>query len=80
MIHKLSKEDIMEKVIMMDSKKLSLSPGDALVIFWDYEKYGLGSAQCYYEELKDIFPQNKIILIPKETELGVIKNESYSTF
>lgn len=80
MIHKFSKEDIMEKVIMMDGGKLSLSPGEILVIFWDYDKYDLGSAQCYHEELKDIFPENKIILIPKETKLGVIKNESYSTF
>lgn len=78
MIHKFSKEDIMEKVTMMDSGKLSLSPGETLVIFWDYDKYDLDDASHIYKGLSDIFPQNQIILMPKETKLGVIKNESYS--
>lgn len=56
-------------------KDISLSQNDTLVVFWDYNQYRTEEGKIIYDMFQEIFPYNSIIIVPKGTELGVIKNE-----
>lgn len=60
--------------------ELSLAPGDTLLIYWDFDKYGMDTAQDFYKLVEKVFPGINILFMPKETGVGVIKSESMGTF
>ena len=55
-----------------------LSPGDTIVCYIDFDKYGIDGAEEFYKLLSKVFSNNSIVILPKGTELGVIKNDKKS--
>lgn len=55
--------------------EITLSQGDTLVIYWDFEKYNMDVAQDFYKMVEKVFPNNQILFMPKESKMGVVKNE-----
>ncbi len=82
MIEKINKlEEEMEITIIPKLKApldYELSPGDTIVGYVDFDKYGLDGAEEFYKLLSKAFPNNSIVILPKGTELGVIKNDKKS--
>lgn len=54
----------------------SLSKGDTIVCFIDMDKYGPEDSQYFYKLLTSTFPNNQVLILPKGTEIGVIKNDA----
>ena len=54
----------------------SLSKGDTIVCFIDMDKYGPEDGQHFYKLLASTFPNNQVLILPKGTEIGVIKNDA----
>lgn len=53
----------------------SLSKGDTIVCFIDMDKYNLDDQQQFYKLITAVFPDNQVLILPKGTEIGVIKND-----
>lgn len=53
----------------------SLSRGDTIVCFIDMDKYNLDDQQHFYKLITAVFPDNQVLILPKGTEIGVIKND-----
>lgn len=60
--------------------KVTLKSGDTLVMSWDFEKFDRDVLNELHKIISKIFPNNRILFIPKGTEIGVIKDESIKTF
>ena len=54
----------------------ALSKGDTIVCFIDMDKYSPEDSQYFYKLLTSTFPNNQVLILPKGTEIGVIKNDA----
>jgi hypothetical protein len=61
--------------------EITLSRGDTLVVYWDFERYPLDMAQDFFNIIQKAFPENQVLFVPIEVKMGVIKDgESMGTF
>lgn len=61
--------------------EITLSRGDTLVVYWDFERYPLDTAQDFFNIIQKAFPENQVLFVPIEVKMGVIKDdESMGTF
>lgn len=54
----------------------ALSKGDTIICFIDMDKYSPEDSQYFYKLLTSTFPNNQVLILPKGTEIGVIKNDA----
>ena len=87
MIHKIENDTPLKTVdvsIIPRLKKfneMTLSRGDTLVVYWDFERYPLDMAQDFFNVIQKAFPENQVLFVPIEVKMGVIKDgESMGTF
>lgn len=60
---------------LKDFNEIFLTVGDTLIVYWDFEKYALDEAQEFFKLIQKAFPNNQVLFIPKESEIGVVRNE-----
>lgn len=53
-----------------------LSKGDTIVCFIDTDKYDMEDSQFFYDLIESVFPNNQILILPKDVEIGVIKDDN----
>ena len=60
---------------LKEFNELSLTHGDVLVVYWDFEKYPLDEAFEFFKIIQKAFPYNQVLLLPSGSKLEVIKND-----
>ena len=60
---------------LKEFNELSLTHGDTLVVYWDFEKYPLDEASEFFKIVQKAFPHNQVLFLPLGSELGVTKND-----
>ena len=60
---------------LKDFNIVTLNPGDTLVAYYNKKHYTLNDVHEIYELLHNTFPNNNILCLAKDIELGVIKEE-----
>ena len=87
MIQKIEKDTSLKTVDvsiiprLKEFNEITLSKGDTLVVYWDFERYPLDMAQDFFNIIQKAFPENQVLFVPIEVKMGVIKDdESMGTF
>jgi hypothetical protein len=69
------------RFLLKNFNEITLSRGDTLVVYWDFERYPLDMAQDFFNIIQKAFPENQVLFVPIEVNMGVIKDgESMGTF
>lgn len=53
-----------------------VSEGDTIVCFINTDKYDMEDSQFFYNLIESVFPNNQILILPKDVEIGVIKDDN----
>ena len=79
MIEKIDKkyDEIQISIIpkLVQHNELILAREDTVVLYVDFNKYSMDTAQEFYKLLEKVFPQNQILILPKDTRMEVVRNE-----
>lgn len=63
------------KIDITQLSAVSVHPDDVILWKYDSQEIDFGSAQIFYQWIKDCFPNNKVIGIDKTQELIVFREE-----
>lgn len=55
--------------------KIKLSQGDTLCLMFDPEEYDIDTINSIFIQIKEQFPNNKVIMLPNGIKLGVIRDD-----
>ena len=63
------------KLEVEDLKKIHILPGETIVVTCDFNQIYSAVIQSFLRRFKEIFPNNKVLIIPKGIEIYKIISE-----